>query len=165
MYDRGTARDASVECRSLQKPTSYRVQSVLDVTLSYHQRSKHFPFQFAPSVGYMDWDTQPDPFRRFEGARTFPLEFEPVGPLPRYEPTFVLGQVDPTPVNAATVARLFYDRWRCPRGRKYRAPAGRCVSTRRAETSIPRRLTWSVDFSQACTISRPFTTTRRWLMR
>jgi len=109
MYDRGTARDASVECRSLQKPTSYRVQSVLDVTLSYHQRSKHFPFQFAPSVGYMDWDTQPDPFRRFEGARTFPLEFEPVGPLPRYEPTFVLGQVDPTPVNAATVARLFYD--------------------------------------------------------
>jgi SagB-type dehydrogenase family enzyme len=37
------------------------------------------------------------------------LGFEPVGPLPRYEPAFVLGQVDPAPLRAATVARLFYD--------------------------------------------------------
>ena len=84
-------------------------QPALDVTLAYHQRSKHFPFRFAPSLGYMDWQTQPDPFRRFEGAQTFPLGFEPVGPLPRYEPAFVLGQVDPAPLNAATVARLFHD--------------------------------------------------------
>ena len=84
-------------------------QPALDVTLAYHQRSKHFPFRFAPSLGYMDWQTQPDPFRRFEGAQTFPLGFESVGPLPRYEPAFVLGQVDPAPLNAATVARLFYD--------------------------------------------------------
>ena len=84
-------------------------QPTLDVTLAYHQRSKHFPFRFAPSLGYMDWQTQPDPFRRFEGAQTFPLGFEPVRPLPRYEPAFVLGQVDPAPLNAATVARLFYD--------------------------------------------------------
>jgi SagB-type dehydrogenase family enzyme len=77
--------------------------------LTYHQRSKHFPFRFAPSLGYMDWETQPDPFRRFEGVRTFPLGFEPVGPLPRYEPAFVLGQVNPAPLHVATVARLFYD--------------------------------------------------------
>ena len=53
-------------------------QAALDVTLAYHQRSKHFPFRFASSLGYMDWKTQPDPFRRFAGAHTFPLGLEVV---------------------------------------------------------------------------------------
>jgi hypothetical protein len=63
-----------------REPTNYREQPELHVMLTYHQRSKHFPFRFAPSLGYMDWETQPDPFRRFEGVRTFSLGFEPVGP-------------------------------------------------------------------------------------
>lgn len=87
----------------------HTVQSALDVTLAYHQRSKHLPFRFAPSLGYLDWETQPDPFRRFGETHAFPLEFEPIGPFPRYEPAFVLGQVDPAPLHAATVARLLYD--------------------------------------------------------
>jgi SagB-type dehydrogenase family enzyme len=91
------------------EPTNHRDQPALDVTLTYHQHSRHFPFRFAPSLGYMDWETQPDPFRRFEGVRIFPLGFEPVGPLPLYEPAFVLGQVNPAPLNLASVAQLFYD--------------------------------------------------------
>ena len=93
----------------LREPTHHRGQKALDLMLTYHQRSKHFPFRFAPSLGYMDWKTRPDPFRRFAGVQTFPLGFEPVGPLPRYEPAFVLGQVNPAPLSVATVARLFYD--------------------------------------------------------
>jgi SagB-type dehydrogenase family enzyme len=81
----------------------------LDLTRAYHQRSKHLPHRHAASLGYLDWDTQPDPFRRFDGARTFSLELDPPGPEPRYEPAFVAGNVDPRPVDAAAVARLFQD--------------------------------------------------------
>ena len=41
-----------------REPTNHREQPELHVMLTYHQRSKHFPFRFAPSLGYMDWETQ-----------------------------------------------------------------------------------------------------------
>jgi SagB-type dehydrogenase family enzyme len=34
----------------------------------YHERSKHHPGRFAPGPGFMDWASQPDPFRMYEGA-------------------------------------------------------------------------------------------------
>jgi len=34
----------------------------------YHELSKHAPGQYAPSAGYLDWETQPDPFRSWDGA-------------------------------------------------------------------------------------------------
>ncbi|MBK7583887.1 MAG: SagB/ThcOx family dehydrogenase [Myxococcales bacterium] len=40
----------------------------LGVAVAYHERTKHRPGRFARSLGYMDWATQPDPFRRFAGA-------------------------------------------------------------------------------------------------
>ncbi len=40
---------------------------------AYHQRTKHTPERFAPGPGYMDWANQPDPFRRFAGARMVEL--------------------------------------------------------------------------------------------
>ena len=36
--------------------------------VAYHERTKHHFHRFAASVGYMDWATQPDPFRRYDGA-------------------------------------------------------------------------------------------------
>jgi len=57
----------------------------------------------------MDWATQPDPFRRFDGAPTFPLELEAVGSAPRYESAFALGMLDPVPINATNIAHLFED--------------------------------------------------------
>lgn len=39
----------------------------------YHQRTKHRWEAYARSPGYLDWDTQPDPFRRFEGCVVLPL--------------------------------------------------------------------------------------------
>ncbi|MFM8332055.1 MAG: SagB/ThcOx family dehydrogenase, partial [Candidatus Methylumidiphilus sp.] len=35
---------------------------------AYHQRSKHAFGRYAASPGFLDWETQPDPFRRFAGA-------------------------------------------------------------------------------------------------
>ena len=84
-------------------------RSALDVTLAYHERSKHRPFLYAPALGYLDWDTQPDPFRRFDGASVLPLDLVPLGPDPRYEAAFTPGLIDPAPLDRLSVSRLFHD--------------------------------------------------------
>lgn len=35
---------------------------------AYHQSTKHSFEAYAPSPGFLDWDAQPDPFRRYVGA-------------------------------------------------------------------------------------------------
>ncbi len=83
--------------------------SALETTLAYHERTKHHPFRFASALGYMDWDTQPDPFRRFAGTPVLPLDFAPVDSGPRYEPVFLLGHVVPALLDRSSVSRLFLD--------------------------------------------------------
>ena len=36
--------------------------------MRYHERTKHHFARFAPGPGRLDWENQPDPFRRFQGA-------------------------------------------------------------------------------------------------
>ncbi|MGO4304274.1 SagB/ThcOx family dehydrogenase [Cupriavidus sp. RAF12] len=36
--------------------------------LEYHERSKHRVNRYAPGPGWLDWATQPDPFRTFQGS-------------------------------------------------------------------------------------------------
>jgi SagB-type dehydrogenase family enzyme len=38
--------------------------------VSYHESTKHHFNRFARSLGYLDWATQPYPFRRYDGAPT-----------------------------------------------------------------------------------------------
>ncbi len=83
--------------------------SALDITLAYHERSKHRPFRFASALGYMDWDTQPDPFRRFQGAAVLPLNLLPLGREPRYESAFALGHTARTPLDRVSISQLFQD--------------------------------------------------------
>ncbi|GAB6053868.1 SagB/ThcOx family dehydrogenase [Magnetospira thiophila] len=45
----------------------------IDAIRAYHQATKHAPQAYAPSPGFLDWDSQPDPFRRFVGASEIPL--------------------------------------------------------------------------------------------
>ena len=45
------------------------------IALRYHEATKHHFNRFARSLGYLDWATQPDPFRRYPGA--------PIHMLPR----------------------------------------------------------------------------------
>ncbi|MGR9086695.1 MAG: SagB/ThcOx family dehydrogenase [Gammaproteobacteria bacterium] len=44
-----------------------------DAVLDYHQRTKHHFNAYANGPASLDWDDQPDPFRRFEGCETVPL--------------------------------------------------------------------------------------------
>ncbi|MBI3493591.1 MAG: hypothetical protein HY047_17710, partial [Acidobacteria bacterium] len=34
----------------------------------YHDGTKHHFYAFAQSLGYLDWASQPNPFRSFDGA-------------------------------------------------------------------------------------------------
>lgn len=42
----------------------------------YHRRSKHAPGAYAAGPGTIDWEQQPDPFRRFSGAPIIELPLE-----------------------------------------------------------------------------------------
>lgn len=39
----------------------------------YHEATKHRPNAYAPGPGFLDWDSQPDPFRRWPGAPVYRL--------------------------------------------------------------------------------------------
>ncbi len=81
----------------------------LETVLAYHERTKHFPGRYARALGYLDWATQPSPFRRFQGAPLLPLDLVPVGGEPRYEPAFFLGGVPPAPLDRRSVSQLLHD--------------------------------------------------------
>ena len=46
--------------------------SAAEVVAACHERTKHHFHRYAASPGYMDWATQPDPFRRYAGADLVP---------------------------------------------------------------------------------------------
>ncbi len=48
----------------------------------YHDRTKHYPWRYAASPGYLDWDTQPNPYRFWEGAPTVELPLLPDSKTP-----------------------------------------------------------------------------------
>lgn len=54
----------------------------LTIALSYHDRTKHRPSRYAASLGYMDWATQPNPFRTYEGAPRIELSIALEHPTP-----------------------------------------------------------------------------------
>jgi SagB-type dehydrogenase family enzyme len=81
----------------------------LDRVRYYHERSKHQPNAYAHSLGYLDWNTQPDPFRHFAGAPQLPLDHPPLADLPAYDALFQPGRLVPQPLDRATISQLFYD--------------------------------------------------------
>jgi hypothetical protein len=42
--------------------------SAEEIVVAYHERTKHHLHPFAAGPGYLEWATQPDPFRRYRGA-------------------------------------------------------------------------------------------------
>lgn len=80
----------------------------LKAVLDYHERTKHHFDRSARSLGYLDWATQPDPFRRFDRAPQLPLEEPPLRAQPTYDALFRPGEAQTLPVDRHTISRLFY---------------------------------------------------------
>ncbi len=79
----------------------------LQTTLHYHERTKHAFQRYAPSLGYMDWGNQPDPFRRFEGASLIKLAVGCSGTCPTYDDLFSEKVMPPTPVTFESISAFF----------------------------------------------------------
>lgn len=45
----------------------------LQTVFTYHEQTKHSQQRYARSLGYMDWSTQPDPFRSYNGTTQIKL--------------------------------------------------------------------------------------------
>ena len=76
----------------------------------YHQATKHRFEAFASGPGILDWATQPDPFRRYAGARLISLETVAPTDEPRFDAIFTPGHMPAaSPVNRHTISQLFYD--------------------------------------------------------
>lgn len=80
-----------------------------DTVYAYHDRTKHHLHQYARSVGYMDWDSQPDPFRKYQQAPSLSLEQSPVTDVPTYDSLFTGLPVPPATVNRDSISHLFYE--------------------------------------------------------
>ncbi|MCD6339956.1 MAG: hypothetical protein J7M29_11330, partial [Verrucomicrobia bacterium] len=82
----------------------------LEIVRAYHALSKHAPERFAPSPESLDWSSQPDPFRSYEGAPTVPLprRFDESLPNPGYHAALSSPLPPPQPLNAVSLGAFFY---------------------------------------------------------
>jgi SagB-type dehydrogenase family enzyme len=76
--------------------------------IAYHNETKHHVQGYARSLGYLDWATQPDPFRRFEGAPLLPLDRTDEDRSPPYCDIYALDRVAPQPACLGTISEFFY---------------------------------------------------------
>lgn len=86
--------------------------------VAYHERTKHHPHRFAESLGYLDWDTQPDPFRRYSGADLFQLPLPGSGRGLPYWQLYAPGDLAPEPLSLASISLFFryalsLTAWKC----------------------------------------------------
>jgi len=78
-----------------------------EVVVAYHERTKHHFHRYAAAQGYMDWATQPDPFRRYAGADLVRLPLPKAGhPLPYWQ-LYARETVPPTPLSLQSVSLFF----------------------------------------------------------
>src|SRR5437868_3341567 len=81
--------------------------SAEELVVAYHERTKHHYHRFAASVGYMDWATQPDPFRRYHGASLVRLPFPEMGQALPYWHLYVADSMEPAPLSIDSVSLFF----------------------------------------------------------
>jgi SagB-type dehydrogenase family enzyme len=81
--------------------------------MGYHQRTKHHPHRFAASLGYLDWESQPDPFRRYKDAPLISLPLSPAVTedlsAALYDDLFTPDVLPVQPLNAERLSSFLYN--------------------------------------------------------
>jgi len=77
----------------------------LNTIFQYHEETKHTALRHARSLGYMDWKTQPNPFRVYDGAIKIPLRLSTNNPTPSY--AHIFGGVPKAPLCFEAISQLF----------------------------------------------------------
>ena len=92
----------------MEKTSKDQTQN-LSLVLHYHQATKHHPYRSATGPGYLDWDTQPDPFRNYQGAPRIALKKIQTEDTPQYDHIYQKAQITPAPLNHSSISQIFYD--------------------------------------------------------
>ncbi len=95
----------------------------LKTIFDYHERTKHHFDRYARSLGFMDWNTQPDPFRRYGGAPLHRLEIPEERDEPAYDSLFT-ALPPPQPLTRGTISQLFYYSLALSAWKQVRRPGG-----------------------------------------
>ena len=82
-------------------------QNLIECVLAYHRRTKHHLHRFANSPGYLDWATQPDPFRTYAGAERVELPLVADRLNVTFDQLHIPGTVPVNPLDLNSVAILF----------------------------------------------------------
>jgi SagB-type dehydrogenase family enzyme len=89
------------------------VPTQIERVFLYHDGSKHNFGRFASSLGYLDWASQPRPFRSFDGAPIFNLYPRPDAPAPSaplpsatYDQLSGGSPIPPAPITAAAIGHF-----------------------------------------------------------
>jgi len=90
----------------------------------YHNNSKHSYYSFAPGPGYMDWGSQPDPFRKYDGADTVSLKKILQTERPFFSEALKSSLIEASRVSFDSISQLFYDSlaisaWKSYQGTKW----------------------------------------------
>jgi SagB-type dehydrogenase family enzyme len=70
----------------------------------YHEETKHHYGRYAKSLGYMDWESQPNPFRFYEGGEPVPLPLLKEDPPGDYMRLYRSQSIHPAPLNVVSIA-------------------------------------------------------------
>jgi len=74
--------------------------------IEYHERTRHLPNCPANSAGYLDWETEPNPFRSYEGTSPIQLPFSNTVSGANYFDLFIRKNNKFQPFSLANIARL-----------------------------------------------------------
>ena len=90
-------------------PSGSGSREALALVRAYHARTMHHFQRYARGPMGLDWETQPDPFRRYAGAELLALEHVPLEQGPLYREVFGRARVAPEPLARASLSRFFED--------------------------------------------------------
>ena len=79
----------------------------IDQVLAYHERSKHRLERYAAGPDTLDWEAQPDPFRRYAGAPLAGLPLDTPAPAVAWCDLGVPGRVTPALLDLSSLGLLF----------------------------------------------------------
>jgi SagB-type dehydrogenase family enzyme len=99
---------ATIECScdtltAATMPDENTSPTTSDAVLDYHQRTKHQLNAYAKGPASLDWNDQPDPFRRFEGCETVPLPLPGQDVACRFSDLDQPGRIAPQALNLTTL--------------------------------------------------------------
>ena len=82
----------------------------LSEVIHYHQETKHHFFRYARALGYLDWDNQPNPFRRYQEAPLIRLPILKSSEAPlssSYDDLYRGLAIEQVPISLQSISRFF----------------------------------------------------------